>query len=470
MRDPLRPAGAANVGAAGLARTAPSGTRWEFADVVAYNSATHTALVRTHSGRPLPDVPQLKPTGGGYDHLETGTTVVISWDLGIPMIIGCVDFVGRPQAAIVPPTITGVEGYGDADPTQATAGKNSYKPPTAPTDMMPGDWAQVGSHGNHIAVLAGALTSLGSPTALLQSFGHSGTLRFLARRLETITDFGQWRAENDQGRTSLVLRAGSNQSSETGMDEENWTIRFDLGASGDVLDFSICEPKGKVLFRLHAGSDGRVQIYGDGGVDISSGASGAAETRNDIDGKRVVAVTGNDQSSVQGDQAESVDGNHSCEVVGDVQVVVGGSETRLVNGDAAHSVAGDALAVVTGSCERKVGEDEDVEIGGDSTCKVDGAIEVSAGKTMSMVAQERSRVDGRSVVLGASGRHPLPKFDVFLRDLSSCLSDVATAISNCTPSGASGAFAIAAALLKIQFFVIKASQGFPYESTKVRND
>ncbi len=467
MRDPLRPVGAANLGGAALARSTPTGQRWELAVVVSYNSATHTAVVRTHSGRPLRDVPQLKPTSGNFDHLETGTSVVVSWDLGIPIIIGCIDFVGPTQTALTPPTILGVEGYGDADPTQATEGGNNYKPPTAPTDVGPGDWGHVGALGNHVAVMSGGVTSMGAPTAQVRSFSLAGVLQLIARRLETITDFGLWRTENDQGRTSLILRAGANQGAETGMDEQNWTIRLDLGATGDVLNFIICEPKGKTLFRLHVGGDGRVQLYGDGGVDISSGPAGAGETRHDVAGDRKTAVAGGETAAVSGDRAVTVDGGHSEQIAGDAQHVIGGSHTIVVNGNSAHGVAGDASRVVTGDVAHKVGGDMTSTIQGDCKTDVTGDVTVSAGKSFDAKASGQARVDGSRIVIGSNGDHPLPRFDDFLRDLSQFVNNVISAFGLVVPSDPIG---LAASVALLQEFAIMTSIGFPYESEKASND
>lgn len=464
MRDPLRSPGAANVGAAGLSRVA--GAQWELGVVVEYNSATHTSLVRTHSGRPLPDVPQIKATGGGYDHLETGTNVVICWNLGFPAIIGCIDFVGAAQAAITPPSITGVEGYGDSDPTQATEGLNSYKPPTAPTDMQPGDWAQVGADGNHVAVMAGGMTVLGSPTAQVRSFGRSGVLQHVARRMQAVTDFGQWRVENDQGRTSFVLRAGAGQATQTGLDEQHWTIRLDLGATGDVLDFKISEPGGKLLFRLHAGGDGRVQIYGDGGVDVSSGAQGAAETRHDVAGRRVSAVASSDSLSVAGNRSAVVDGSCSTEIAGDATRVIGGSEVLSVGGDAARGVGGDLASVVGGDVALKVGGKTDAKLEDDLATLIDGALSISARKSIAVKASGAASLTGSHVTLG-SGGHPLPKFDAFLRDLSDFLSHLVSAIGCLVPSNP---FGLAIQLALMQKFIIFTSQGFPYESRKCSNE
>jgi hypothetical protein len=408
----------------------------------------------------------MKSTSGAFDHLETGTNVVISWDLGIPMIIGCVDFVGAAQTAIAPPSITGVEGYGDADPTQVTHGSNSYKPPTAPTDQSGGDWAQVGSLGNHVAVLGGGMTSMGSPTAMIRTFGVAGTLQAIARRMESMTDFGQWRVENNQGRTSFILRAGSNQATETGYDEQNWTIQLDLGATGDILDFKITEPMGKVLFRLHAGADGRVQLYGDGGVDISSGGQGVAQTRHDIAGSRVAEVMSDDTVTVRGNQASSVEGDSATEVAGDVQHIIGGAETSVIGGDRASSVGGGSTHVTTGDLSTLVGGDAAADLQGDVAMSIVGKLLTEVGKTMELRASGKAVINGSHIDLG-NGAHPLPKFDTFLRDFAEFLNHLISAIGQLVPSNP---FGLAIELAMMQRFIIMASQGFPYISRKVSNE
>ena len=369
----------------------------ELGDVLAYNSATHTSIVRTHSGRPLQDVPQIKSTAGGYDHLPTGTTVVITYALGFPAILGCIDFTGAAQTAIPSPSLTGVDGVGDDDPTQPTQGSNNYKPPSAPTDMTQGDWAQVGTLGNTLAVLEGGVTLAGAPSAQLRSFAPSGTLQFIARRLQQFTDFGQIRYENDQGRTSLILRAGSNQASSTGADEQHWTIRLDLGATGDVLDFRILEPEGRLLFRLHAGSDGRVQIYGDGGVDISSGANGAAEMRHDIAGDHTTSVAGDETRATSGDASHAVDGDTTTTVAGDAVHAIGGHATTFVGGDRDTGVTGADGHTVGGKRTTVIGSDDKTTISGASTTSATGTL----------------TTDGVAIKHGANASDPVIKGNAF---------------------------------------------------------
>src|SRR4051794_33372122 len=82
-----------NIGAGALARGRDA--RWELAQVLMYRSATHSVDVRTVSGRTLNDVPQLRPGPNDFEHLKTGATVVISYDLGFtPMIIGTINLSG----------------------------------------------------------------------------------------------------------------------------------------------------------------------------------------------------------------------------------------------------------------------------------------------------------------------------------------------------------------------------------------
>jgi hypothetical protein len=387
--DPLRPPrGAANVGAAGLARDGSDSEgrpQWELADVVAYNSATHTSVLRTHSGRPLSDVPQIRATAGSYDHLPTGATVVVSYALGFPAIIGCIDMPGAVQTAIPSPSLTGVAGVGDDNPVTPTDGTSNFKPPGAPTDMTAGDWAQVGRLGNHVAVLEGGVSQIGSPTAMLQSLGATGTLRTLARRLQQITDFGQLLVQNDNGKTSLTLRAGANQTTQTGLDEQHWTIYLDLGSEGDVFDFRIADPEGRTLFRLHAGSDGRVQLYGDGGVDLTSGANGTATMRNDVAGDRAETTAGDHTHAVTGDSTTSVDGASSASVGGTAMRSVGSDSTDYVGGDHDLGVGGDQTLAVGGARKAATGGDDSVSAGGNwtatamETSTVDANVQVKLG-------------------------------------------------------------------------------------------
>jgi len=289
--------------------------------------------------------------------------------------------------------------------------------------MGGGDYAVMGTLGNHVAVLEGGISLLGSPAAQVQSFGTTGLLRHVSRLIANVNDFGIWRVENLQGRTSFILRAGSNQTTQTGLDEQHWTIRLDLGASGDVLDFRILEPEGKVLFRLHAGSDGRVQIYGDGGVDISSGAGGLAETRHDIAGDRTTSIAGADTHAVQGSATSSIDGAHTVSVGGDAMRSVGGKSTDYVSGDHAYGVGGDQTHVVSGKRRTSVGDDD----------------HTTSDKNITIAAQQVMTTDGTQIKHGANAVEPVIKGATFG---SSVIAQLASAGSTAVSGGTAAAAAV----------------------------
>jgi len=493
-RDPLHPGkAAANAGGAALARGA--GARWELADVLSYNSATHTSVVRTHSGRPLRDVPQIKAGPGEFEHLETGSTVVVTYDLGFPAILGCLSLAGGAPGLVSPAAVTGVAGVGDDNPLQPTMGSSNYKPPFAPTDLTQGDWARVGTMGNHVAVLEGGIASLGSPSALFRSLGLSGLLQLIARRLRVHTDFGEWHTENDQGRTSFVLRAGANQSTQTGADEQHWTIRLDLGATGDLFNFEITEPDGRTTFRFHVTGDGRVQIYGDGGVDLSSGSGAEGLALQDIAGGRAVHVAQDDELTIEGGRTTRVDRAEETTVATDRTTVIGASDTRWVNGDDTASVGGQRTEVVAGGPAQGASPGNlavltkllnggwDIDIGNPE----DGAsiaaragyrlrtgvgdIALESGGGVSIKARQTVDLDGLLIKLGGA-THPLPKFDTFLRELSEFLAVLLTVLQGGTAGSpvAQQIVALPAAMPRLQQFVQRVTVGLPFQSTKVRND
>lgn len=459
--------------------------RWELADVLAYNSATHTSQVRTHSGRDLNDVPQIKTGAGDFEHFRTGLTVVITYELGFPAILGCLDLIG-PNKEELRPSITGIEGVGENNPYLPTTGSQSFKPGNAPTDMTQGDWAHVGTFGNHVAVLEGGVTSLGSPTALVRSLGVQGVLQLIAQTMQTHTDFGEWRVENDQGRTSFILRAGANQTTQTGVDEQHWTIRLDVGATGDLFHFEITEPDGRPVFRFHVGPDGRVEIYGDGGVDLSSGPNGNAETTENIAGSRLIQTAKDDTANIGGNRIRSVSASSQEDVGTDKITSVGGQMARHVNSDEAISVGGNRLDVVAGGPPEEAKQDNiaietRVLNGGwliDIGNPTQGAnISAQAGYHLRTAIGDIKLESGRDAYLTArriayvnGGDHPLPRFDTYLDDEADMWNKLLTMLQAGTVGtpAAQQLVALPTFIPQLTEYMVKL-QGLPYKSTKARN-
>lgn len=466
MRNPMAPPpGASVLGSAALA--APDSKRWELGEVTEYNPGTHTSSVRTHTGKPLQNVPQLKPAGGTYESFSVGTTVAVSWDLGFPVIVGVLEDAGAAQTAVPPVSLTGTSGFGVEDGSLQTNGTNTYRPARAPLDMGPGDWAHVGRLGNHVAVLEGGLTLLGSPSAQVRSMGASGVLQTVARRTQQVTDFGIAEVRNDAGKTSYVLRAGANQATETGADEQHWTLQLDLGATGDLVDFKVSEPEGRVLFRLHVGADGRVQLFGDGGVDITSGKSGAGEARVEDTGDAVRQITGGLTEDVGGDTTRTTQGSKT--------ETVGGDYTRAVVGDATTYCAGDELAIVTGQRQAVITGDDVCTTEGDKVeivkqdtdCVTRGDARIAADGGLALISKSTAKLTGQHVILGDDGNHPLPKWDVFLSDFSAFVGDVLGAVKTLA---AIDPITIPPIVVKLTAYKAKLVAGGKYKSSKVKND
>lgn len=491
--DPRHPGRrSAAIGAAALARGGD--THWDLADVLAYNSSTHTSVLRTHKGAPLRDVPQIKTGLGEFEHLQTGTTVVVCYDLGFPAILGVISFTGPNQTAIDPPNITGVDGVGDDNPLLPTEGSNNYRPPSAPNDLTAGDWARVGSFGNHLAVLEGGVTSLGGPSALIRSLGLSGVLQVIAQKLSTVTDFGTWRVDNDQGRTSFILRAGASQTTQTGLGEEHWTIRLDLGATGDLFDFLLTDPAGKTLFRMHVGPDGRLEIYGDGGIDISSGNKGNAETRQDVQGARATNVGSNDQLSVSGARDVTIGKSVTENIATDRSVSVGNTEAKFVNSDRVVNVGGQHTDIVAGGASKDAKSGKfarttklvnggwKIDIGNPS----DGAnisaqaafdlktamgdISLDSGANMNLKAKQMMALEAILVKLNGD-TYALPKWDDFLRDFGQFLTLLLAGLQ----AGTVGSpvkqqlAVLMGTIAQLQQFAGKVNAGQVYKSTKAKN-
>ena len=459
----------------------------ELAAVVDYDPVTHTAKLRGHTGSDLEHVPQIRPGSNDFELLTKGTTVVVSHDLGFPVIDGVINLPGPPQSVLVAPSITGVSGIGDTSPLRSYIGVNNHRPPTAPTDLGPGDWAKSGPLGQHLAVLEGGVTSMGSPSAFVRSLGLLGVLQTVAKTFSTVTDFGNWKVINDGGKTSFSLRAGSCQTTQTGLDEEHWTISLDLGAKGDLFDFQITTPEGKNLFKFHVGADGKTEIYGDGGVDISAGSGGDNEHNSDIAGSRQVRIGADDALSVDGNQevqvgkavTENITTDHTCSignnasllVNNDYTVSVGGKKTEIISGGSPQTAkpgnSGYALQVLNGDYTIDIGSAASganpAAMAAYKVTTGTGNIEMSAGMQMKLEAKTTVTVNGSD--------HPLPKFDTFLQDLGQFLNTLLIALSagtNGTPF-AQVLTNLLAQMGTLMQFVGKVQAGQPYTSLKAFN-
>jgi hypothetical protein len=274
--------------------------------------ATHSYTVEASISGTLKGVQRLAQSPGDKAMLPVGTLVAITHAYG-PSLIAGVLMHGTPVSdEKTPNSITGVEGFGADDPLYGEKGNANFRPEGAPRDLSPNDWAQVGAMGNVVGMLDGGVNVMKS-TDFSQIRTHlvNDVVEIISQRFRHVHGMGFSEFQDENGRTSFVFRGGSDQTTECGSDQENWTIRFDLGTSGDLFKFELTQPDGASVFRIHVTPDGKADMFAAKGFNWGGGE----------------------------DRTDKNLGNETTEVKRDVKRTIGGAETRLVRGERKTNVS-----------------------------------------------------------------------------------------------------------------------------------
>jgi hypothetical protein len=129
-------------------------------------------------------------------------------------------------------------------------------------------------------------------------------VEIISQRFRHVHSMGFSEIKDESGRTSFVFRGGSDQTTECGSDQENWTIRFDLGQTGDLFKFELTQPDGASVFRIHVTPDGKADMFAAKGFHWGGGE----------------------------DSTDKKLGDEATEVKGNTQRIIGGEESRKVRG------------------------------------------------------------------------------------------------------------------------------------------
>lgn len=359
-------------------RLAPAGTPFEphaplreRGVVVAADARRDAYQVRTNSGRVL-TVGRGRSSLGDHDRLPVGTPVRVDHGLGAPYI----DLILPPETADAPRdnpvSVTDTAGHGGEDPVLDRNMRVGGRAAGEPTDVLPGDFVRTSPDGAAVGALHGKVALLkGSPLAQVRAYGETDTLELVAGLLRLVTWMGEARVVNDDGRVSFQFRGGSDQTTETGPDEERYTIHFDLGHTGDVLDFRITTPQGQTLFRVHVDAEGRLSTYARGGVAQEGGGTRAPVR---------------------------VAGDHEVEVGGTQTTRVGGSRREEVQASRTSEVSQDDARVCGQDAVDRIGRDRDASVGGRDSLRVEGDAETRVTR-----GAYRVRADAGDVELAAQG-------------------------------------------------------------------
>jgi hypothetical protein len=314
--------------------------------------ATHSYTVEASVSGTLKGVQRIAQSPGDKAMLPVGTLVAVTHAYGPPLIAGVLMH-GTPVAdEKTPHSITGVEGFGADDPIYGEKGNANFRSEGAPRDLSPNDWAQVGAMGNVVAMLDGGVNVIKS-TDFSQIRTHlvNDVVEIISQRFRHMHSMGFSEIQDEGGRTSFVFRGGSDQTTECGSDQENWTIRFDLGTSGDLFKFELTQPDGASVFRIHVTPDGKADMFAAKGFNWSGG-----EDRTDKNlSNEVTEVKGNVQRTVGGEELRDVRGARKTNVSSNDAKNVGNDAvesimrhfTRSVGGQAKYKFVGGNPATAT---------------------------------------------------------------------------------------------------------------------------
>ena len=250
--------------------------------------------------------------------LPIGAMVAVSYDYGQPVIIGVLPVTSsRSVAGAATPTISG----NPATPEARNQPAGAYcRMPHMPTDLLPQDKALVGPDGNMIGALTGGLNVMKSGMAQVRTNALNDLVEIVCRNFRHISNFGVSEIKHVNGKVTWSLRGGTDQTSECGPDQENWTVRVDVGGER-LFHFELTNNSGSTLFKISVNDDGQVEIEGADGINMTSG-------RNWDD-----RVAGNYSQTIDGTDTQQVAGAQNVTINGNRAATVSGSETRVVGND-----------------------------------------------------------------------------------------------------------------------------------------
>lgn len=319
--------------------------RWDTATITGYSAATQAYQVRGQRTGLLQDVPRLARGPGDAKILPPNTIVAIHDELGYWVIDGVLKFAPLSGVTFTNPQISEIRGIGGESPAQATPhNAASSRGSSDPLDMLQGDDVTVGPLGNMMGVLQGGMNVMkSSPVAQIRTHALQDLVEIISASYRHITSMGDLRIQNDAGKTSLVWRAGTEQQS------QDWTVRLDVGATGDLFNFEVTTPSGNTLARIHITADGKLELLGVSGVDVTTGAKGTR--REDVAGDQVTNVLGAWELSVNGDAVNVFSGSHATQVSQNNEVSVGNNQQEVFGNNQHTYVGGVTVEKIQGGTE-----------------------------------------------------------------------------------------------------------------------
>lgn len=316
--------------------------RWTTGVVVDYNPLSQNYRLSIEGAGFNDTVPRLARDPGDLTILPPETIVVVHDALGYWVIDAVLKQAPVGTTRLPPPTISEIRGIGGEDPARAQDENGpSNRAVSDPVDVLAGDWVRRGQDGNFMGVLAGGVNAMqSSPFAAVRTHALEELVEVFAHQYRHISAMGNFEIKTDNGKTSLTWRAGADQSEENGAGQENWTIRLDVGAVGDLFDLSVTTPDGNLLSRIHLNSQGKIQILGVEGVDIISGGDPKVIGKEVTASSKEVEIGGYHKQTIAQDKTEHVGGSRSYTVSANDSSMFGNDKSEVVSRDFNSTING----------------------------------------------------------------------------------------------------------------------------------
>lgn len=319
----------------------PAAGTWQRCVVVDVHPDTYTCDVKTERGQYVGGLPWprmfVSPDGmaGDVTVPMRGQMMALHNELTEPQL----SFTVPHRLDVVTPPgehriVHGSTSVGGQDAVYAATGRQNYRG-GMPADVLPGDWARVGSQGNLVAVLEGGTTVLkASELSKVIANSVGDLLQLVGRNMDLYSDFGEIQFRNDNGRVSMSLKGGSQQTTETHTEQEKFTIHADLGHAGELVDFRITDTKGRTLAQSHWKPDGTVERYADQALREVVGTTYTFETTDKVEtiaGSYTFTVGSNVSGTVSGSMSHQVQGNVEF-TSGNDTILTGNRDTVIAAG------------------------------------------------------------------------------------------------------------------------------------------
>lgn len=275
--------------------------------------------------------------------LPTGADVAVATFGEIEVIVGVLPLSASEDSGLTP-RVCGDATLEDLQTQDPVSSQISFRLPHQPTNLLPQDKVMVSPSGNYVGALGGGTNSMRSGMAEVRTHIVDDLVEVIGRHFRHISDMGMSEIKNNNGKVTWTFRGGTRQLIESGSDQENWSIRINLGEDEHLFNFALTSPAGIDLFRLSVDNDGELHIYAADGITQQTGKNWFEEALGNHD----VRVYGSETAQVGGQQTSTVNGNRTATVSGSETKVIGNDLTETAVRHKTESVGGNHLEVITG--------------------------------------------------------------------------------------------------------------------------